>query len=84
MFGQKRGRIRFHLLFFLNLFAAGRSDSDEFFAPVRESINKKNLLTLYQVLTALMVNGVAAHPPMLGKIEAPTASQTIFILLKTR
>jgi len=38
------------------------------------------LLTWYQVLTDFMVIGVLAHPPMLGKIVAPTASHTITIL----
>jgi hypothetical protein len=40
------------------------------------------LLTLYHVLTELMVNGVLAHPPMLGRIDAPIASQTIGIAIK--
>lgn len=44
----------------------------------------KYLLTLYHDFTELMVNGVLAHPPMLGRIAAPTASQTIGISLIKR
>ena len=44
-------------------------------------LTSQYLLTLYHVLTELMVNGVLAHPPMLGRIDAPMASQTIGISL---